>query len=295
MDPTHGTVTYLAPGAVSSSAMRFPGSEESGPWPDPDDHLVEPGTRTEMVEGEIIHVSPARPGHGDAHSRLDTVVGLCKARGYIASADLLTRRTIDSDFATDVCVRKRGQDPDTGHRHLEELAFEVFNTQSRGEARVRARILATSGVRRVFGLFVHAESFEKEEAGDVSVTVGEWSPKDDDWIIRDRDDHIDDPCLDVPLPVASLMETGNETIVDDEAARILIGKNNPVIESVKQQGMNEGRLTTLRTMALALLGQRFDSLPGWAPERIAAADAETLETWLSRVLAAGSLEDVFQQ
>ncbi len=42
---------------------------------DPDDHLVEPGTRCEVFEGEIVYVPPARPGHGDIHSLLNTVIG----------------------------------------------------------------------------------------------------------------------------------------------------------------------------------------------------------------------------
>ncbi len=37
---------------------------------------------------------------------------------------------MESDFATDVCVRKDGVDPETGGRYLEELSFEVAHTQS---------------------------------------------------------------------------------------------------------------------------------------------------------------------
>ncbi len=51
--------------------------------------------------------------------------------GYVASPELLTRTETESDFATDVCVRREGVDPQTGGRHLEELAFEVANTQTR--------------------------------------------------------------------------------------------------------------------------------------------------------------------
>jgi hypothetical protein len=51
---------------------------------DPDDHLVEPGTRCELFEGEIVYVPPARPGHGDAHSLLNTVIGHHAAPGYTA-------------------------------------------------------------------------------------------------------------------------------------------------------------------------------------------------------------------
>lgn len=86
-----------------------------------------------------IEVLPARPGHGETHSRLGTIVNLCRRDGYIVSVELLTRRSVDSDFATDVCVRQAGTNPTTGKRYLEELAFEVFFTQGRRYARERAR------------------------------------------------------------------------------------------------------------------------------------------------------------
>jgi hypothetical protein len=43
--------------------MRLPAAD-SPLRLDPDDHLVEPGTRYEVFHGERVHVSPARPGHG---------------------------------------------------------------------------------------------------------------------------------------------------------------------------------------------------------------------------------------
>ena len=35
-------------------------------------------------------------------------------QGYVASTELLTRTEVESDFATDVCVRREGVDPGTG-------------------------------------------------------------------------------------------------------------------------------------------------------------------------------------
>lgn len=281
--------------------MGFPGSRDKNQsvrWHDPEDHLVEPGTRKEMFRGEVIEVSPAKPGHGDTHLRLAAAVELCTGPAYISSVDLLTRRSIDSDFATDACVRKRGLDPETGNRHLEELTFEVFNTQSRATATSRARDLIATGVRRVIGLFVEAASAKDEEAGDVSVTVEEWSPVEEQWLVRGREESIEDPCLASPLPIVSLMDA---TGFDSAAVGILLDKGNPALEEFgearfrdgKDEGLAAGRTATLRAMASRLLAQRFDELPGWVDDRIAAASDDELEGWLDRVLTASSLDQVF--
>ena len=42
-----------------------------------------------------------------------------------------------------------------------------------------------------------------------------------------------------------------------------------------------------------LANQRFGELPGWVEERIDQADADALDRWTSRLLAADRLEDVF--
>ena len=249
-------IAYLAPGAapaVPSGEMRLPAANQ--PWPDPDDRLVEPETRQEIVRGQRIHVAPANPGHGDTHNRLDIAVGLCTKPGHVASSDLLTRRSEESDFATDACVRKAGINPATGHRYLEELSFEVFNTQSRAKARDRARDVISSGVRRIFGLFVDPVSREREASGNPVVSVEEWSPTQDAWHPCEPAGYIKDPCLVRPLPVASLMSAA---AIDDTAARVLLAKRNPVIQKIKHtshtkgyrkgkdQGLQDGRQQGLR-------------------------------------------------
>jgi hypothetical protein len=45
-------------------------------------------------------------------------------------------------------------------------------------------------------------------------------------------------------------------------------------------------------LLIRLLERRFGALPGWARDRIAAADIPTLEEWGLRVLDASNLEDV---
>ena len=91
------------------------------------------------------------------------------APGYAASTHLLTRYGPWSDFATDVCVRRQGRDPETGTRYLEEVCFEVVDAQSNADVIAR-------GVRRIFGIFVKGIGIGDEALLDESATVvKEWS------------------------------------------------------------------------------------------------------------------------
>ena len=63
-------------------------------------------------------------------------------------------------------------------------------------------------------------------------------------------------------------------------------------ETWKQQWLQEGRQEGEATLLRRLLERRFGTLPGWAQDRIAAADTAVLEDWGMRVLDAGSLDDV---
>ncbi len=73
-------------------------------------------------------------------------------------------------------------------------------------------------------------------------------------------------------------------------------------ENWKQQWLQEGELKgELRgilkgesTLLIRQLERRFGTLPGWAQDRIAAADAAALEDWSLRVLDAASLDDVLR-
>ena len=298
--------------------MRLPGAPDGAPnrstdtggasrWPDPDEHLVEPDTWREVIDGEIVELAPSRPGHGDAHCRLDAAIGLSVADGYIASSDLLTRRDAANDFATDTCVRKVGIDPDTGCRYLEELSFEVFLTQSRPQACQRARAVLGSGVRRVFGLFVEPGSPDDEAAGRVAITVEEWSPGDDDWVALSRTDYIEDPSLATRLPVASLVDA---TAIDDAVAQMLIAKRNPVIEELEkasraegfQRGRDEGfrdgqirgRCDARRQALLDVLAHR--GLTPTSSQRSliqSCTDEERLDRWFARALSAIRASDLF--
>src|SRR5690606_3130170 len=143
--------------------------------------LVEPESRQEMVRGELISAMPANPAHGDPHARIDYVTTAHAAPGYIVSTDLLTRFGPKSDFATDVCVRKVGIDPETGARYLEELAFEIVNQQSLRHITVRAEDIIGRGVRRLIVIFAKRRE------------VTEWSQAEHRFVPLPLDGMLEDP------------------------------------------------------------------------------------------------------
>lgn len=283
----------LAPGTAGAGAMRLPGASEKTRW-NPDDHLVQPETRQEMVRGKLVEVQPARPGHGDTHARLSAVVSLSVAPGYVASCDLLTRRSADSDFATDTCVRKQGRDPATGHRWLEELSFEVFFTQRTSDTRERARDVCDSGVRRMFGLFVNEGYRDGDVDGNVAITVREWSRERNDWIDLARDGVIEDPCLCAPLPVQALVHAA---AADDAVVQALAARRSPALERLRAEsqsrGFRDGEAASQRRALLDVIAHRGIELDPAQAARIAACeDLATLRRWFLQALSATRAADV---
>ena len=151
------TQSSLEPETPVGAAFELPsdGAPQTEPGPTirllgrnrrfaPDDRLARPEFGEfgeEVIDGVRIECSPAPAEHADPQCRLAAVASICLAEGYIASTELLTRTEAESDFATDVCVRKAGVDPETGGRYLEELSFEVAHTQTL-ENLERVRVLA---------------------------------------------------------------------------------------------------------------------------------------------------------
>ncbi|HWN67385.1 MAG TPA: hypothetical protein VNM90_07070 [Haliangium sp.] len=246
----------------------------------PSDHLVEPGTRQEMFRGQIVEVLPARPGHADLHGRLDKVLDLQAADGYVSSSDLLTRRSAGSDFATDASVRRAGTDPATGQRHLEELSFEIFFKQSREYTRERARDVVESGVRRMFGIFVKERWPGSDDSGVIDWTVAEWSADRDDWVHLTPDHVITDSCLRTPVPVKALVDALES---DNAAQRALIARGNPELQKHTARERREERMTTVREIIFDLLEDRQIALDTLQRARIEACDdLATLKRWLLR-------------
>ena len=265
--------------------MELPAAER---FPPPDEHLVEPETNQEMIDGRLMRVSPAAPPHADRQVAIGYVLNATVAPDYIASSELLTRVSEDSDFATDVCIRKAGKDAE-GHRHLEELSFEIKHTQSESDIKKRARYLTRRGVRRVFAVYVRV----KDQGGEEQVIAGpikEWSVEKDDWNDLADDAVIEDRCLRRPVAVRALLDAFE---AHNAVARALIDQDNPVLAE-RETALIERERQTVRGLLLELLVQRFGEIPASARERIEQAGLDDLERWTRRVIPAAALADVFE-
>lgn len=65
------------------------------------------------------------------------------------------------------------------------------------------------------------------------------------------------------------------------------------VQMGEQRGRVEGRVEGEATLLTRLLQRRFGTLPAWANDRIAKAEASSLEEWSLRILDAKSLDDIF--
>ncbi|HEU4537385.1 MAG TPA: Uma2 family endonuclease [Polyangiaceae bacterium] len=186
----------LAPGASSPPARprRLPSI---------DDRLAPPETRVEYIDGVEYFAAPADPPHALAHGDLAFVLRAHTAPGYRFAVDMLTRTDRASDFAPDASIFPEGDDPKTGRRRLEELAFEVVSKQALKVPTLKARKLVARGVRRMFAILVGKKR------------VLEWSRETDGWQPLDVQAVIDDRCLVRPLPIRALFEAteGDEAVV----------------------------------------------------------------------------------
>jgi hypothetical protein len=277
MDPKPPPGMLLAPRASwSSAAARLPGRE---PFPPVDEHLVTPEvTRDEMIRGRRVVAMPARPPHADRQVELGYVVRGNLKPGYVGASELLTRVGEGSDFATDVCVRKAGDDPRTGQRHLEELAFEIVNEQTARDVREKAEDLTARGVRRVVAVFVKTGK------------VCEWSAQKGAWKELDGDGALDDPCLGRPVPVRALLDAAE---ADAAVARALVDNRHPLIEAVRAEERSEGKAEGKAEATLAVLAARGLPVDEAARARILGCrDGALLDRWLAKAVVAGSVEEV---
>lgn len=284
MDENRRAYSFKAPGAGGSgSAMHLPGR---GSFPDVDDHLVEPEvTRDEIIGGRRMEASPAEASHADQHTRLDYVLLAHIAPGYLASTDLITRHGVDSDFASDTCVRREGVDPETGRRHLEEIAFEIVSEQREKLATEKADRMHRRGVRRIFALWVK------------SGEVGEWSPEGKTWRRLEAGAKIEDPCLAVPLEVAALL---GAAIADNAVAEALAAKGNPVIlkrdAAAKAEGKLEGRAEGMAGAILEFLAARgIEVSEAQRQEILRCQDLDQLGRWSRRAAVASSADEVLAE
>jgi Uma2 family endonuclease len=200
-------------------------SHDDSDLPDIDERLVTPGTRYEMLDGELVYVAPAEGPHAIRHSKALALLEAHAGAEFDVACDLLTRTSRTNDLAPDVSVFLRAPDPQTGGRQLAQLAFEIVSTESLSHAGKKAAELIARGVRRVFAINV-----ERERALEWSSELGTWS-------LLDASACIADPALATPLPIEALVRA---TKADDAMARALVAKGNPVIQDVHAQGEQKG-------------------------------------------------------
>ncbi|HEX4959319.1 MAG TPA: hypothetical protein VF173_00675 [Thermoanaerobaculia bacterium] len=266
-----------APGhGGGSPALRLPGH---GPFPRVDDHLVEPEvTRDEIIGGRRVVAMPAHPPHADRQSAVDRVVGASVASGYTAAAELLTRVDQDSDFGTDVCVRRDGVDPETGERYLEEIAFEVVSEQKVGDVTEKAERMHRRGVRRIFAVFLKRPR------------VCEWSGESRSWRTLDRDSQIEDPCLVTSLPVAALLDAAAAAVA---VVKGLAAQGNPEIRRLEDAARSEGRTEATAENVLKILAARGVAVSEEQRQEIVGCrDLARLDRWLLRALQASAAGEV---
>jgi len=260
--------------------------------PDIDDRLVEPETRYEMLDGELVYVSPADPPHAERHVQLCVLLEAHASAAFKVACDLLTRTSKVDDFAPDASMYPAARHPSTGRRQLEQLAFEVVSAQSIRVASRKAAKLAARGVRRIFAIDV-----EKSRAL-------EWSAAQGEWTVLDAAGHISDPALEVPLPIAALIHTVK---VDDQMARALVAKRNPVIEAAgaeqraqgkaegRREGKAEGRREGKAETLVAILAARGELDSALRVRILAERDLTRLELWISRAIAGAAIAELFAE
>lgn len=279
------------------SPARDPGTPERAHAPSVDAHVVKPEAREELLRGKKLHAAPSLPEHGDPHFRLDVALGTHAKPGYVGSTDLLTRVADDGDFATDTCIRREGIDPATGHRYLEEMAFEVVNTQRLSEVTAKAEELSARGVRRIFAVFTRKR------------VVSEW--RDGDWEPLSDDAQIEDDCLAAPLPVEALLRS---SALGAAAVRGLLARGEPELKRLlaereaegRARGEAEGRargevegraheaLAARRaTLRLLLEGRRVATDAADEARIDACEDTATLDGWIVRAANATGRAQVF--
>lgn len=257
--------------------MRDPRTFARTEAPPIDTHVVTPETREELLRGRKLYAAPSMPEHGDPHFQLDVALGTHTRPGYVGSTDLLTRVADDGNFATDTCIRREGIDPATGQRYLEELAFEVVNTQRLSEVTAKAEDLVARGVRRVFAVCARKR------------TVAEW--RDDAWDTLPDDGHIDDACLVAPLPVAALVRA---SALGAAAVRGLLARGEPELQRLLKEHEARGSLAAKRSTLRTVLDARGIARTTDDDARIDACDDNaTLDRWITRAATATEREQVF--
>jgi len=233
----------LAPGASSSTPLRFPGPAPR--LPRLDDSLLPEDSSFEILDGQRMQCM-GDPEHARPHAQLAYVLSSLAGDGYDALVELTTRadttppppdldRNADKlpstvqELRPDASILRAGTDPATGDRYIEDLSFEVVNKQSMADLRLKAKRLRARGVRRVFAIVV-----KKGQVVEWSAMTGEFIP-----VVGE----IRDLSLCMPLSVQALLQASE---ADDAVVRALLAKGNPELLRMRAEEHQQGEAGGLR-------------------------------------------------
>ncbi len=259
--------------------MSSPSRPASSELPAVDERLVASESGYEIDDGKLVRVPPADEPHGNRHSKIAALLEAHVADDFTVAVDMLTRLSETSDRAPDASVYPLARDPRTGGRQIEQLAFELVNTESLGNAAKKAADLSARGVRRTFAIDVErARAFE-------------WSHELGTWSLLDPGGTIEDRTLAVPLSIEALVHAIK---TDDAMAKALLAKKNPVLLAAIDQGHSAGQIDATARAIVRVLERRQLRLSREEHERIVAArDLALLEKWLDRAATCGSAGELF--
>ena len=296
------TPVLLAPGASSYGAYA---PAKGQPLPHVDERIVAPEAHAEIVDGVLYRTMGANPPHATQHAEVTHVFMGVLASGYTVAVDMLTRADSDTDAAPDVSIFPSALDPVTGERQLEEIAFEVLDTERLAHTTRKVEKFAARGVRRLFAVRI------------ANRAVYEWDHTHHDWTELDAQSDIADRCFRVPVPVRALVD---RVLAADTVAKALLASRNRVIErelaareargeahgeargeargvlAGKAEGRALGKTETLAAAVLRVLERR--GLPVTDDDRARVTrcdDVVTLERWLDLAVTATRASELFDR
>lgn len=119
----------------------------------------------------------------------------------------------------------------------------------------------------------------------------EWSSDLGTWSLLDNAGSIVDPVFATPLPIAALVSTA---VTSTMLARALVARRHPVIEEVREEGREEGRITTVANLVLAVLAARAMVVDDRQRARILGErDPALLEHWHAVAVTCASVAELF--
>jgi hypothetical protein len=276
------TPVLLAPGA--SSYRAYPPAKGQS-LPHVDERIVAPEAHAEIVDGLLYRTMGANPPHATRHFAAAHLFAGVLAEGYTGAVDMLTRADDDTDAAPDVSIFPSALDPSTGERQLEEIAFEVLDTERLAHTTKKVEKFAARGVRRLFAVRI------------ANRAVYEWDHAHHDWTELDAASEITDRCFRVPVPVRALVD---RVLADDTVAKALLASRNGVIErelaAREARGALEGKAAALAAAVLRVLERRGLAVTDADRARISRCDeSATLERWLDLAVTAARASELFDR